>query len=109
MAVDLARPDHVYWSGHAVFVRRPEDSPIYAQAFAGFWSCHDVDVTNVVVGRLPRRSTTTTRRPSTTASSEHALEVHDNAVTLRHSASEVLRDKDFASCSPKSSPSPICL
>lgn len=36
-AVDLSRPDLVYWAGRSTLVRSPVDIAIYDRVFAGFW------------------------------------------------------------------------
>jgi len=98
-AVGLGRADQVYWSGHAVFVRRPEDVPIYAQAFAAFWSGRTV--TAATVAALPVTlaldDDEDSREP---APPEPDREAPDKTLVLRYSATEVLRDKDFAACTP---------
>ncbi len=36
-AVGMSDRDGVYWAGRATLVHRPEETPIYDQAFAAFW------------------------------------------------------------------------
>jgi uncharacterized protein len=89
--------DTVYWAGHTTLIRRPEDRDLYDRAFKVFWEARTgsgasappeepLHITLAVDdGRrrrgVPRR-VRGRRRP-------HVLE-------LRFSATEVLRQKDFA-------------
>lgn len=98
-AVGLGRPEHVYWSGHAVFVRRPEDVPVYAEAFAAFWSGQGT----VAPGRVTIPATLAfddEDDPAEPAPLEQEGESPEKTLVLRYSATEVLRDKNFASLTP---------
>ncbi len=99
-AVGLERPDQVYWSGHAVFVRRPEDMAIYARTFAAFWSGHRLSAATPPVPTVALALDEEEPR-SETAPPEAEPELPDSTIVLRYSATEVLRDKDFARCSPE--------
>jgi len=89
----------VYWAGRATLVRNPEDIPVYDQAFDTFWT--DVRVL------LP--AVTTEELQITLAVDDDSDEGDDGAgdgeandeptITLRFSATEVLRHKDFATYS----------
>ncbi len=95
-AVGLQQRDGVYWAGMATLVRRPEDRPVYDRAFRVFWQqlSSTQEPTRVEV-------------PATLAidvadESDEDLDdgagddTDDDALTLRFSTVEVLRDKDFA-------------
>jgi len=97
-AVELERPDQVFWSGQAFFVRRPEDLQVYAQAFAAFWSGSGAAAVQAVT--VPVTLALDDDAPSAeTASSDAEPEGRDKTLVLRYSATEVLREKDFAACS----------
>ena len=100
-AVGLERPEQVYWSGHAVFVRRPEDVPVYAEAFAAFWAGRGT----VGIIRRPAEPATLALDDDEAAGQppppEPEQESPDKTVVLRYSATEVLRDRNFASLSPE--------
>jgi uncharacterized protein len=74
--VDPRNPSAVYWAGRATLVTRPEDIPVYNDAFAAFFGTRIRDVA-VELMRQPANSTATSR-------------------VGRYSAREVLRQKDFA-------------
>jgi len=94
--IGMDRPEHLFWAGHASFVRRPEDTQTYAAAFSAFFK-----------DTLPRSDRERAASPVTlvtddddsseakTDGDEEAGGVH----RVRYSASELLRDKDFATCS----------
>lgn len=90
--VGAAGRNGVYWSGRATLVNRPEDAGLYDRAFDAFF-----------LGRLEVKLPIPTQDPD---SSEDTLvpegdgEGPDGPVrTVRYSAVEVLRHKDFASYS----------
>jgi uncharacterized protein len=97
-AVGIGRRTPVYWAGRAVLVRKPEDIPTYDRAFAAFWMA--------ITGR-PKPPTA---EDEVTLALDDADE-NDNdegddqndddddpgeTLSVRFSAVEVLRDKDFA-------------
>lgn len=92
-AVGLDRRDRVYWAGRATLVRRPEDVPAYDRAFAALWLGVDdagsdgPDADELVL--------------SLDDDEGDGGEADDVApggptVSVRYSAAEVLRHKDFA-------------
>ena len=92
--LDLERRDAVYWAGRTTLVRRPEDHPLYDRAFAVFWerlgATDDADDE-----QEPLKITLTTDDDEGGDSGE--AEASDNPqITLRFSAVETLRNKDFA-------------
>ena len=95
--VGLEHPEHVYWTGRATLVRRPEDVEIYDRVFTGFWA----EV--AVMGLAPSWA-----RPVTLALDEETGDDGDGedpgpgpeggeVRALRWSAVEVLADRDLAS------------
>jgi len=86
----LAERDRVYWAGRATLVRRPEDIGVYDRAFAVFWdrresTVHDEAV--VVTSVLTDADEGSAGDPDGDGLGEP---------TLRFSAVERLRDKDFS-------------
>lgn len=92
--VGLESRDEVYWSGKAVFCSRYEDLKLYDAAFQAFWDELDLD-----------------RRPQPKEEKEPYVELDsvmppkeqvetddegEEAVTMRYSPIEVLREKDFS-------------
>ena len=98
-AVGIDSKTGVYWAGRTTLVRRMEDVPLYNRAFGAYW--------------LGRRDDTLQTEPEvehitlllddgedTTESDEQDGEVEEgNVITVRFSAHEVLRHKDFATYS----------
>lgn len=88
--------DTTYWAGQATLVRRPEDRPVYDRAFRVFWEhAHGrpsepddepVHVTLAVDDESPERDDAL----------DEAAAGDDPTIELRFSATEVLRQKDFA-------------
>lgn len=90
--------DDVYWAGRTTLIRRPEDAELYDRAFAVFWE-----------RRTPTGATETTDEVRLTvlfddedSSEDEATDAgssQEDTITVRFSAVETLRDKDFASYS----------
>ena len=90
--------DQTYWAGRATLVRRPEDHALYDRAFAVFWQ--QVEASGF--GDVEEEPQTITLaidddgedddgdQPDTAEASD------DPVIELRFSATEVLRQKDFA-------------
>src|SRR5271166_3466107 len=89
-AVGLENPEQVYWSGHAVFVRRPEDMPIYAQAFAAFWSGERLAAATAAVPTVTLSLDEDDPRGES-ASPEAEPDSPEKTIVLRYSAAELLR------------------
>lgn len=102
-ALDPARRADVYWAGRATLVRRPEDTPTYDRAFA---RCFD-GTESVLLG-APE---TLTVRLALDDGDEPAGDGDDDdgghdgdgdpTISVRWSAVEVLRTRDFAAYSPE--------
>ena len=78
-AASLLGPEDLYWAGRGTLVGRPEDIPAYDRVFAGFFGDRGKP--------KPRRI----RTGATVREVERA----------RASSVELLREKDFASCTPE--------
>src|SRR5947208_5554043 len=96
-AVGLADRAGVYWAGRATLVRRPEDIVTYDQSFASFW-----------LGRERITTAAPEIEHVTLAVDDDSVEgaegddtpvVSGPTITVRYSAHEVLRHKDFAAYS----------
>lgn len=93
----LADREHTYWAGRATLVRRPEDHLVYDRAFAIFWE-------HVEASGLPHPdeepATVTLAIDDDSADADAAPDPADASddpvIELRFSATEVLRQKDFA-------------
>jgi uncharacterized protein with von Willebrand factor type A (vWA) domain len=98
VAVGGTDADAVYWAGRATLVTRPEDIAIYDQIFARFWR-------GVVAEPAMARVETVTLLIDDAGDEPAADELDADPIdgptlTVRFSASEVLRHKDFAAYSP---------
>ncbi|HEX9259211.1 MAG TPA: VWA domain-containing protein [Acidimicrobiales bacterium] len=97
--VGVSDRDSVYWTARATLVRRPEDITTFDKAFKVFWE------RRVGTGEPsepePVRVTLAVDDGSEDGGSEDESEPSDEpTITLRFSANEVLRHKDFAEYSP---------
>ena len=86
----------VYWAGRATLVRRPEDIELYDRVFAAFWL--DGAERPGPARRHRARSVPSRLEPRTTDGSPTRRSA---TAALRYSRAEVLRDKDFADCTPE--------
>ena len=89
----------VYWAGRATLVSRPEDIAAYDQVFAHYWRGA------VVTPALARVEKVTVLMDDVADGDDPAPEGESEpldgpTLTVRFSAHEVLRHKDFAACSP---------
>jgi uncharacterized protein with von Willebrand factor type A (vWA) domain len=90
--IGVRRTEDVYWVGRATLVRRPEDIEPYDRVFAAFWTGEQPpSVEQMAVSVVPRVEL---------ADEGVAAEREDDR-TVRYSRAEVLRQKDFAACSPE--------
>lgn len=98
--VGIASPASVYWAGHCCFVHRPEDSAAYAAVFNDYF------------GQVTSESVAASPPPATAQGGDDAADgtpvgmpgpdeegADARTHVVRYSALEVLRSKDFASCS----------
>jgi uncharacterized protein with von Willebrand factor type A (vWA) domain len=99
-AVGLDERDMVYWAARSTLVRRPEDLPFFDRAFAVFWELRQGD------GEPPAEDTVRltlamdVEDESGAGDDEAPVEATDEpTITLRFSAVETLRHKDFAAYS----------
>lgn len=92
--VGLSDRDHVYWSGRATLVRRPEDHEVYHRAFAVFWE--DREGTGELDEPEPVRVTLAVDADDDSSDDGTGDPDRDPSIELRFSAAEVLRHKDFS-------------
>jgi uncharacterized protein with von Willebrand factor type A (vWA) domain len=91
----------VYWAGRATLVRRPEDLELYDRCFAVFWDRRRANVLgeeDVETIHVTLEIDSDDEDDDDGADEAEAPE--GETITLRFSATEVLRHKDFAACSP---------
>lgn len=95
----ISERDAVYFTGRATLVFRPEDQPLFDRAFAVFWEHHQQ-------GDSPADETQTSSLTllmdddgEDDGSDADPLDKDGDALHLRFSAVETLRDKDFAAYS----------
>jgi uncharacterized protein with von Willebrand factor type A (vWA) domain len=95
--VGLERPGVVFWAGHSVFVRRHDDTELYAAAFNAFFG----EIPLLSVPR-PSAQTQPVRRADDAVANPDEDTSDERTLSLaRYSSVELLRDKDFASCTPE--------
>ncbi|MEY3453493.1 MAG: hypothetical protein RL574_1231 [Actinomycetota bacterium] len=90
-AVGITDRNRVYWAAHSALVRRPEDREAFNVAFAVFWERLSAGDDPETIGA---ESLTLAVDAEDGDGSGEAND--DPAVTLRFSATETLRSKDFA-------------
>lgn len=92
--------DTTYWAGQTTLVRRPEDREVYDRAFKVFWE-HATGVA-VEPDEEPVRITLAIDDDTDDAEGpDEAPPSDDPTIELRFSATEVLRQKDFAEYTPE--------
>ncbi len=97
-AVGIDREPEVYWAGRATLVRRPEDVEIYDDAFRAFFRG---EVRDGRRGEVAETVVLVHDDPDTAPSDPEPGEPPSEVRELRYSATEVLRRKDFAQCTPQ--------
>jgi uncharacterized protein with von Willebrand factor type A (vWA) domain len=92
--VSLEHREDVYWAGRATLVRKPEDHGIFDRAFAVFWEQRQA---GHVPDEEPPQKITLLIDDEDDGADKAPEAVDDNpTLTLRFSATETLREKDFA-------------
>jgi len=110
-AVGVTSPALARFAGHAVFVRRREDLPVFDQAFSLFWRRHGGLAPDAPV--LPRMRQSEPRRPTFPAPAHELegprLEADLPRTLALASRREVLRHADFATLTPVESDEALAL
>ena len=92
--VSLEHREDVYWAGRATLVRKPEDHGVCDRAFAVFWEQREA---GHVPDEEPPQKITLLIDDEDDGADKAPEAVDDNpTLTLRFSATETLREKDFA-------------
>jgi hypothetical protein len=95
-AVGIDGRSGVYWAGRTTLVRRIEDVPLYDRAFRAWWLAWH-DTTRI---EMPPEEITLLLDDDDTPDAEPELDGDDTeereVITVRFSAHEILRHKDFA-------------
>ncbi|MGI8754038.1 MAG: vWA domain-containing protein [Acidimicrobiales bacterium] len=98
-AVGIDSRDAVYWAGRATLIRRPEDIALYDRVFESFW----LDRATWVALPPPGSPMTIAFDDEDGTEDQDDIspdeEANDPTVSVRYSATEVLRNKDLASLS----------
>ncbi len=100
-ATGLNDRDTTYWAGRATLVRRPEDHELYDRAFRVFWD-HASATVELILDDEPVHVTLAIDDDTDDDNSgaDQAESADDPVIELRFSATEVLRQKDFAEYTP---------
>ena len=93
-------PSGVYWSGRATLVRRPEDVPAYDRAFAAVFGGGPVAAAAAVPRVVEVRLDTGDDGAAPAGGDDEESQVAD-VRTVRWSATEQLRHRDLAACTPE--------
>jgi uncharacterized protein len=96
-AVGLEQRAWVYWAGRGTLVREPEDVPCYDRAFASFWL---QPLSPLGAVRTPPAPPVAGDDGSGASDTGDPEDDQVPTVVARYSPEEVLRQKDFALCSP---------
>jgi uncharacterized protein len=95
-AVGITERDAVYWAAKTTLVRRPEDHDLFDRSFRVFWELQQANVAELDEPE-PLRLTLLVDDPDETGEDgESGTAGDDPSITMRFSAVELLRDKDFA-------------
>lgn len=89
----LRSPDSLYWAGRATLVRRPEDIGLYDSVFASYFGGPDGE--DPVVEQLGA-----TGSSELVATDDEDADGEASGGSLSYSRIEVLREKNFAACTP---------
>lgn len=94
--VGISDRDAVYWAGKTTLVRRPEDHELYDRAFRVFWERRRANVTDIDEPEPLSLTLLVDDDDEGEGEGGDAEPNEDPSITLRFSALEVLRNKDFA-------------
>jgi uncharacterized protein len=96
----LDQRDQVYWAGRATMVRNPEDIPLYDRSFQVFWLAVTSGPDEQAEEPLHITLAIDDEGDDGDSDTGSADASEEPQITLRFSAMEVLRHKDFANYSP---------
>jgi uncharacterized protein with von Willebrand factor type A (vWA) domain len=86
---------NVYWAGRTTLVRRPEEFADFDRAFAVFWDARTANVADTITETI-RIALATDEGEEAPDNGSTTQSEADITLTLRWSAMEALREKDFA-------------
>ncbi len=99
-AMGLEERDGVYWAARSTLVHRPEDLPFFNRAFAVFWEGRLPDGRPTAEEEVLHLTLAVDTDDEDDASADETVEAGDDPnLTLRFSAVESFRHKDFAAYS----------
>jgi uncharacterized protein len=96
-SVGVANRANVYWAARATLIHRPEDLPVFDRAFTAFW--HRVEIMGIDDAEEDVEHITLAVDDDSENDDEDtdsAPAADEPSITLRFSAVETLRNKDFA-------------
>jgi uncharacterized protein with von Willebrand factor type A (vWA) domain len=97
-ALGMDQREAVYWAGRTTLVHRPEDHGTYDRAFAAFWDGRHALV-DAPPAEIVHMTLAIDDESNDDAADDEPIERDDEpTITLRFSPREVLRHKDFATC-----------
>lgn len=94
--VGIDNHDGVYWCGRSTLVRKPEDIPVFDEVFEAFWY-QNLKWMPLTFAPQDKQHTIATDGGDDENTDDGTADEHADT-TLRFSATEILRDKDFAAC-----------
>ena len=95
-ALDAVGFERGYWAGRATLIHRPEDVELYDRVFVAYWRQSGFEARP----DTPIEHVTLAIDDESGAPPPEGGDQDDNpTITVRYSASEILRNKDFAECS----------
>ncbi len=89
----ITNRDDVYWAAHTTLVRRAEDRPLFNAAFAVFWEQRSGEASTQE--SEPISVTLLLDDGDEAENDEQGRDQNDPSITMRFSAAETLRQKDF--------------
>lgn len=92
----LESRDDVYWAARATLIRRPEDIDLFDRAFAVFWERRHSSIPEEEMEAMRLTILLDDEDSNDDGSAEASLS-DDETITIRFSAVETLRAKDFSS------------
>jgi len=95
-AVGVTERDPVYWAGRAALVHRPEDIALFDKTFAVFWERRRNEQLAAVEDEPLKITIAVDDGDEGSDEPDQAPPSDEPTITLRFSATEVLRHKDFA-------------
>lgn len=95
-AVGIDRRESVYWAGRGVLVRRPEDIGLFDRVFAAFWLGRIGATSQVPIEQQVAIAFDADDESGDGDEAPTADEAGGETISVRFSALEVLRGKDFA-------------